>query len=102
MAKTIKMNNEQMERLFRKVYEDLTKALEEKDFMKIWASEEMTAEQRKVMINYYWEPVKRTKLARWAIAKFWDIAPESNIIDAVAVHHFVEACKKSNIILKNE
>ena len=102
MTKTIKMNNEQMARMFREIYEDLEKTLEENGFMKIWASEEMTAEQRKEMIAYYWEPVKRKKLARWAIAKFWDIAPESNIIDAVAVHHLVEACKKSNIILKNE
>lgn len=102
MTKTIKMNSEQMGRMFKEIYEDLTKTLEENDFMKIWESEEMTAEQRKVMIAYYWNQVKRTKLARWANAKFCDIAPESNIIDAVAVHHFVKACKKSNIILKNE
>ena len=102
MAKTIKMNDEQMGRMFKEIYEDLTKTLEENGFMKIWTSEEMTAEQRKEMISYYWDQVKRTKLARWANAKFWDITPESNIIDAVAVHHFVEACKKSNIILINE
>ena len=101
MAKSIKMNNEQMGRMFKEIYEDLTKTLEDNGFMKIWASEEMTAEQRKEMIAYYWDQVKRTKLARWANAKFWDITPESNIVDAVAVHHFVEACKKSNIILKN-
>ena len=101
MTKTIKMNNEQMSRMFREIYEDLEKTLEENGFMKIWESEEMTAEQRKEMIAYYWNPVKNTKLAKWANAKFWDIVPESNIIDAVAVHHFVEACKKSNIILKN-
>lgn len=102
MAKTIKMNNEQMARTFMEIYEDLEKTLEENGFMKIWASEEMTKEQRKEMIDYYWQPVKHTKLARWAIAKFWDIAPESNIIDAVAVYYLVEACKKSNIILINE
>ena len=96
------MNNEQMSRMFKEIYEDLTKTLKENGFMKIWASEEMTAEQRKEMISYYWNPVKNTKLGKWAIAKFWDIAPQYNIIDAVAVHHFVEACKKSNIILKNE
>lgn len=98
--KTIKMNADQMAKMFREIYEDLHKTLEENGFMKIWASDELTTEQRKEMIAYYWEPVKRTKLGRWANAKFWDIVPESNILDAVAVHHFVEACKKSNIILK--
>ena len=65
MAKTIKMNSEQMGRMFREIYEDLEKTLEENGFMKIWASEEMTAEQRKEMIAYYWNPVKNTKLAKF-------------------------------------